>query len=165
MKWVNHEIVTGSIMFAISNDLLSAALAMAGSVFPDWIEGRPTLFNYSSWRKNHRGVSHFFLLYFLAFLLLAFIKTISYSILLQYVIYFVFGAILHVLEDALCGKVPLLKLNKKTGLKLFTVGSVREYFISLIFFVCIFLECIKICVKYVVIMQNGCIDSHAVICV
>ena len=41
------------------------------------------------------------------------------------------GSLLHILEDALCGKVPLLRLSRKIGIKLFTVGSFTEYFFSI----------------------------------
>ena len=37
------------------------------------------------------------------------------------------GALLHIAEDAVCGKVPLLFPTQKTGIRLFTVGSFREY--------------------------------------
>ena len=40
------------------------------------------------------------------------------------------GALLHILEDALCGKVPLIFPGEKIGLKLFSVGSFTEYFFA-----------------------------------
>jgi inner membrane protein len=41
------------------------------------------------------------------------------------------GALLHIAEDALCGKVPFLFPWQKVGIKLFTVGSVTEYLFSM----------------------------------
>ena len=41
------------------------------------------------------------------------------------------GALLHIAEDALCGKVPFLFPWQKVGIKLFTVGSVTEYVFSM----------------------------------
>ena len=41
------------------------------------------------------------------------------------------GAILHIIEDAVCGKVPLIYLTEKVGVKLFSVGSFSEYFFSI----------------------------------
>ena len=41
------------------------------------------------------------------------------------------GALLHIVEDAFCGKVPLFLPWQKVGIKLFTVGSVTEYLFSM----------------------------------
>ena len=41
------------------------------------------------------------------------------------------GALLHIAEDAFCGKVPLFLPWQKVGIKLFTVGSVTEYLFSM----------------------------------
>ena len=35
-------------------------------------------------------------------------------------------------EDALCGKVPLFTPWQKVGFRLFTVGSIAEYLVSLV---------------------------------
>ena len=40
------------------------------------------------------------------------------------------GALLHIIEDGICGKVPLIWRKRKIGIKLFRVGSSWEYFIS-----------------------------------
>ena len=37
------------------------------------------------------------------------------------------GALMHIAEDAVCGKVPFLLPSQKIGVRLFTVGSFREY--------------------------------------
>ena len=37
------------------------------------------------------------------------------------------GALCHIAEDAVCGKVPALFPTQKIGIRLFTVGSLREY--------------------------------------
>ena len=37
---------------------------------------------------------------------------------------------MHIAEDGICGKVPILSTKKKHGLKLFKVGSAGEYFCS-----------------------------------
>lgn len=37
------------------------------------------------------------------------------------------GACFHILEDAVCGKVPGLTMRQRVGVKLFYVGSMREY--------------------------------------
>lgn len=43
------------------------------------------------------------------------------------------GPIFHILEDAVCGKVPLVSLKKRHGVRLFTVGSFKEYFFVISF--------------------------------
>jgi hypothetical protein len=34
MKWINHEIVTGVIVYGATQDMLAAAFAMGGAIFP-----------------------------------------------------------------------------------------------------------------------------------
>ena len=69
MKWISHQIVTGSVIYLATDSLLLTACGMA-------------------------------------------------------------GALLHILEDALCGEVPLIFPGEKIGLKLFKVGSFTEYFFA-----------------------------------
>ena len=42
------------------------------------------------------------------------------------------GALFHIAEDALCGKVPFLHPKKKVGVRLFRVGSFGEYILALV---------------------------------
>ena len=52
--------------------------------------------------------------------------------------YALVGALLHIAEDALCGKVPVFTPHGKHGLKLFKVGTWREYFFAaLIILICL----------------------------
>ena len=46
-------------------------------------------------------------------------------------IYICIGALLHIAEDAVCGKVPLLTPYHKVGIRLFKVGSVPEYLFTI----------------------------------
>ena len=62
MKWVNHEIVTGVIVYGATGDFLATAFSMAGAIFPDKVEGKPGA-NYWSWRARHRGWSHWPVIY------------------------------------------------------------------------------------------------------
>ena len=133
MKWVNHEIISASTMIILSHDLISTAFVMAGSIFPDWIEGRPNFFNYQTWRKNHRGISHLLLIYFMLFCGIAAYYKYRESTYSMYALYVVFGAILHILQDSICGKVPFYSVKKKIGIQLFTVGSFQEYCLSAVF--------------------------------
>ena len=130
MKWVNHEIVTGVIVYGATGDLLSTAFAMAGAIFPDKAEGRPGA-NYWSWRARHRGWSHWPVIY------IAILAIMQLGLLPQGAdvekgaAFICIGALLHIAEDALCGKVPFLFPWQKVGIKLFTVGSVTEYVFSM----------------------------------
>lgn len=132
MKWLNHQIATGFIVYAATNDALFVAASVAGAVLPDKVEGSPPKESkaYWKWRKKHRTLSHYPPLYFLL-LIIAHVAKIYLQnplaeIILNIASYILIGALLHIAEDALCGKVPILSTKKKHGLKLFKVGSWRE---------------------------------------
>ncbi len=130
MKWVNHEIVTGVIVYGATGDLLSTAFAMAGAIFPDKVEGRPGG-NYWSWRARHRGWSHWPVIY-IALLAIMQLGWLPQGADVERGASFIcVGALLHIAEDAVCGKVPFLFPWQKVGIKLFTVGSVTEYLFSM----------------------------------
>ena len=130
MKWVNHEIVTGVIVYGATGDLLSTVFSMAGAILPDKVEGRPGA-NYWSWRARHRGWSHWPVLY------IAILAIMQMGLLPQGAdvergaTFICIGALLHIAEDAFCGKVPLFLPWQKVGIKLFTVGSVTEYLFAM----------------------------------
>ena len=130
MKWVNHEIVTGVIVYGATGDFLATAFSMGGAIFPDKVEGKPGA-NYWSWRARHRGWSHWPVLY------IAILAIMQMGLLPQGAdvergaTFICIGALLHIVEDAFCGKVPLLLPWQKVGIKLFTVGSVTEYLFSM----------------------------------
>ncbi len=144
MKWVNHEILTGVLVYTATRDPLSTAFSMAGAIIPDKIEGRPgSLF----WRSRHRGWSHWPLLYIGLMGILLGLADTPVPALPEEArrggLFLAIGALLHIAEDALCGKVPLLRPDKKVGLRLFKVGSFREYFITILcVLLCYFLSTI-----------------------
>ena len=55
MKWINHQVVTGVVVYTATADLLLTAYSMAGAILPDKIEGNPRAGNYWTWRSRHRG--------------------------------------------------------------------------------------------------------------
>ena len=138
MKWVNHQIVTGVVVYTATQNLLFAAYSMAGAILPDKMEGNPrTAKNYWSWRSKHRGWSHWPLLYLGGMAILLLIEQQQLSALDMWdmsviAVFMLAGALLHIAEDAVCGKVPFLLPSRKAGMKLFQVGSYREYIFSLI---------------------------------
>ena len=136
MKWVNHEIVTGVIVYTVVQDPLLAVYSMAGAIIPDKVEGNPRSINYRRWRSRHRGWSHWPIGYLLLFILLQQLmasgKLPELADLNVIGSYFCIGAMLHIAEDAICGKVPFLTPRHKIGVRLFKVGSVTEYLMAIL---------------------------------
>jgi inner membrane protein len=130
MKWINHEIVTGVIVYGATQDMLAAAFAMGGAIFPDKVEGRPGA-SYWSWRAKHRGWSHWPLIYIALYAIMQLGWLQAHNEIAVYGSYVCIGALLHIAEDAVCGKVPCLFPWQKIGIKLFKVGSVTEYLFSM----------------------------------
>ena len=130
MKWVNHEIVTGVIVYGATGDLLSTVFSMAGAIFPDKVEGRPGT-NYWSWRARHRGWSHWPVIYIAIYALMQLGFLPQGADAEKGVSFVCIGALLHIAEDAVCGKVPFLFPWQKVGIKLFKVGSVTEYLFAM----------------------------------
>ena len=147
MKWLNHQIVTGFIVATATDDALFTASAIVGAVLPDRVEGSPPKDSsaYWKWRKRHRTWSHWPPLY-LSLIGAAFVAKDMYPdptlvFALNLLTYALVGALLHIAEDAFCGKVPLLTPHKKYGLKLFKVGTWREYFFAaVIIATCLFVR-------------------------
>ena len=96
----------------------------------DKVEGKPGA-NYWSWRARHRGWSHW------PVIDIAILAIMQMGLLPQGAdvergaTFICIGALLHIVEDAFCGKVPLFLPWQKVGIKLFTVGSVTEYLFSM----------------------------------
>ena len=126
---MSHIALTGTIAYAATGDPLLAAAACVGAILPDKIEGTPGSVGWRTWRSRHRGWSHWPLLY------LALLGALTHSAgyffydaaFFSVLTWLLIGALLHIAEDAVCGKVPLLTPSEKYGIRLFTVGSFREY--------------------------------------
>lgn len=136
MKWLTHEVVTGVIVYAATDDPMAAVYSMAGAIVPDKVEGNPfrrrSLFGF---RCAHRGWSHWPMLYLLiggAALRGEEYLGISLGTVGEIIFFMAVGALLHIAEDAICGKVPFIIPTQKIGIKLFKVGSIREYIVALI---------------------------------
>ena len=131
MKWVNHRLVSGVLVFAATDDLL---LAVCAAVIPDKVEGYP-LADYKKWKARHRGWSHVPWLYLLPMAIVWQLHNdrvlpVDTTLPAYMASAFLAGAVLHIIEDALCGRVPLLYPKRKYGIRLFTVGSAGEYFFT-----------------------------------
>ncbi|MBR5913556.1 MAG: metal-dependent hydrolase [Selenomonadaceae bacterium] len=136
MKWINHQIVTGFIVYAATDNALFVASSIVGAVIPDRVEGSPPTESaaYWKWRKNHRTWSHYPPLYLglmaAAQIAISYFQNPKVELVLSLLIYALVGAVLHIVEDGICGKVPVFTPRRKHGIKLFTVGSWREYFFA-----------------------------------
>ena len=147
MKWINHQIVTGFIVCTATDDALFTASAIVGAVVPDRVEGSPPKESsaYWKWRKSHRTWSHWPPIYLLLIAAAQFAKNFysepTLAFVLNLLTYVLVGALLHIAEDGICGKVPIFTPKKKYGIKLFKVGSWREYFFAaLIILICLFVR-------------------------
>lgn len=147
MKWINHQIVTGFLVSTATDDALFTASSIVGAVIPDRVEGSPPQDSsaYWKWRKRHRTWSHYPPLYLALIAAAQFAKDYypeqTLAVAMNLLTFVLVGALLHIVEDALCGKVPLVLPHKKHGLKLFKVGSWREYlFAALIIATCLFVR-------------------------
>ena len=134
MKWVSHISLTATIAYAVTADPMLTAAAAVGAVLPDKIEGTPARQGWRTWRSRHRGWSHWPMLY-IALIggLMQAQQYFFYDAAFFAVLTWIFvGALCHIAEDAVCGKVPLLSPTQKAGVRLFTVGSLREYLFVLV---------------------------------
>ena len=130
MKWLTHEVVTGVLVYTVTEDPMAAVYSMAGAIIPDKVEGNP-------FRRNltHRGWSHWPMLYLLIMGLMLQGESylgIDFGTLREIGFFMAVGALLHIAEDAICGKVPFITPFQKIGVKLFKVGSIGEYLAALV---------------------------------
>lgn len=130
MKWLTHEVVTGVLVYTVTEDPMAAVYSMAGAIIPDKVEGNP-------FRRNltHRGWSHWPMMYLLVMGLMLRGEEylgIDFGTLREIGFFMAVGALLHIAEDAICGKVPFITPFQKIGVKLFKVGSIGEYLAALV---------------------------------
>ena len=142
MKWANHKLVTTVVVFAGTGNFLYAAYSFFGSVLPDRLEGKPPKESkaYWKWRSKHRQNTHWTVPYLAIIAILFYLHEVDvlkdlFWEIAQIPIFVCVGALLHIIEDGICGKVPLIWRKRKIGIKLFRVGSSWEYFI--IYTICV----------------------------
>ena len=132
MTWVSHSVVTFATLFAATHNVFIAGSAMLGSTLPDKAEDAVL-------RLRHRSYFHWFVLYVAALAFLWTPEVLSATglavwqagvlqIMRTFLFWFFAGALLHVVEDAICGPVPFLHPTKRATVlpRLFKVGSVGE---------------------------------------
>ena len=130
MTWKSHNVVTFITIFALTHDFTASFAGMAGSVFPDKIEG-------PLWRHWHRKYSHWFVMYLPWVLLLWYKGLPTQGLFYKGLFWFLIGALMHIVEDAICGTIPLWNPRKKKKVlpRLFYTGSVKEYFYVTCYFI------------------------------
>jgi inner membrane protein len=165
MRWISHELVTGVLVYAFTGgNAICAAAACAGSLVPDAIEGRVPRDPRGKmrWERSHRAISHWFVPYCLgagsgfaawlvtehsaitpAGMVLALICGRNRGTLFLIAGFVFLGALFHIGEDALCGCVPSFNPGKRMGVRLFSVGSVREQLITAFVVASFVIVCLK----------------------
>jgi inner membrane protein len=161
---INHKVLTFVSVYAFSDSILASVLASVGSLLPDALEG-PMIKK----RRFHRTITHWWALYLvpILFLWFKFEKVIKKYVLLtgfQGIGYFfkvsahdvrwteawifgtffvLVGCLMHVVQDALTGRVPFLNpFRKDLNLKVARTNSFAEYL--LVLSACALLICVKV---------------------
>lgn len=121
MIWQSHRVITGVTIFLTTQSAFATFAALSGSIFPDKLDIGLSL--------KHRGVSHWWPIYLLPLPLVYFFWISQYLLLpfpdylnlvLHYptsvtirllsgnwAFWFLIGSLLHILEDAFTGYIPL----------------------------------------------------------
>lgn len=158
MTWISHKALTFSFIFALTNNLPFAIVCMIGAVLPDLLEGKGYMSQKYSvqkrWEKFHRTYTHWFVPYLIIFFIIwanfagnpfkfnPLIQINSYisQIILWVLFSLSVGAIFHIIQDAISGKVPLFSPTKKNfGLYLLPTRSFKEYLFTASTVIIIFL--------------------------
>ena len=147
MKWVNHKLITGSIVYITTNDLLLTTSAMIGSIIPDAVEFPP--WHYKDKRdylKQHRKITHWIIPYLLLLSYILYLRNVDGITFINTIgLVVILGAIFHIIEDGICGTVPSLDPRKRIGVLLFKTGAVIEYLLSLVlFYIAIYVGYVKL---------------------
>ena len=126
MTWSSHRVITFVSVVLFTQDVWKASVAMLGSTFPDrverWLPG--------SWQKHHRKASHWFLLYLLVLSCLYVCPVCNefQRNLVGFSRWYVFGCLAHIVEDSVCGRIPLFSPGKPRWVcpRLFYTGGRGE---------------------------------------
>ena len=126
MRWINHQTTTAFIVYAATGNLSAASIATIGSVVPDAIE-----FPFGGLLK-HRGITHWPYLYFAAAGGTWYLWHVKQELAFYYVLMFVLGMIIHLLEDALSprGLHWGMPDGQRKGLGLYVPFKQSEYVLA-----------------------------------
>lgn len=129
MRWCNHQITTGMLVYAGTGNLAATTLAWVGSTLPDLLEFPlgPLI--------RHRTLTHWPYPYLALFVGLWVWGGWSDNLLPQYGSYLLLGCLFHLLQDSLspggipCGVTPF---RGKIGLGWYRTFHVSEYVTALL---------------------------------
>ena len=134
MTWVSHRLLTGTVVAIATHNIGAVIASVVGSVFPDRIEQ----WFLGSWQRHHRKTSHWWILYLLPCVVICMMFRKIYGVYpwqwnlhfqpLFLAFWFFAGCIIHILEDSICGKIPVFDPHKPKYLfpRLFYTGSFGE---------------------------------------
>ena len=126
MTWRSHRLLTGVTVLLVTHDVWFTLSSVCGSTFPDRVEQ----VGLGDWRRYHRKLSHWFVLY--VFLLgLVEVFSVVCGEQLQFLLFlkwFFVGCLCHILEDAVSGRVPVWSPGKSKQVlpRLCYTGSLKE---------------------------------------
>lgn len=154
MTWKTHKLLTATAVLALTGNPLWTLSAAAGSVLPDALEF--LIYGQNVPRHKHRKLTHWTALwavltmaaFIVAHLLFPFNAASAFealrtsrlsldqcfpSLVAHTIAWFLAGALMHCFEDAVTGRVPLLKPSRKSfGKKFLKTGGTGEGLVFLI---------------------------------
>lgn len=130
----SHKVLTFSIVTALTGNIVAGLLSSFGAVIPDIIEEfdpekmKHDKNQFIKWIKIHRKISHWPVLYSIAFCISFTIYLIQKNIICYISNYLLIGCLFHIIEDAMSGKVPLCSAGKRSfGIRFIKTGSWIEH--------------------------------------
>jgi inner membrane protein len=166
MTWKSHKLLTLVLVWAFTHNVFYSFIASVGAIIPDFLEGKGFLYDYEKWMRTHRTYSHWLIPYAIVFLI-CFLGMGKENFVLmrsdflyfpsqeRIVLFFMFsalslGCLLHILEDAVSGKVPLWHPKKRVfGVRLIRTRSFLEYVFVFVVVVLV------IAYKYMTYVEGG----------
>ena len=136
MIWQSHRVITGVTIFLTTQSAFATFAALSGSIFPDKLDIGLSL--------KHRGISQYLLLPFSDYLNLVLHYPTSVTIQLlsgNWAFWFLIGSLLHILEDAFTGYIPLRTPKDLFNIyRPFYTGSPQEtHFVIVYSLICLLL--------------------------
>lgn len=132
MKWINHKITATATAMAMGMNVIETVLVAIGSYLPDYIEIAIARNNKELWKKIHRKMFHWWVIY-LAYIIIASFLADNYIVNLSRFI--AIGAYMHIIGDAMTVQgIPILNPYKRDlAMGYFKTGEDKEYKYSLIY--------------------------------
>lgn len=132
MKWINHKITATATAMAIGMNVIETVFVAIGSYLPDYIEMAIARNNKELWKKVHRKICHWWIIY-LVYIIIASLFADNYIINISRFI--AVGAYMHIIGDAMTVQgIPILNPYKcDLAMGYFKTGEDKEYKYTLIY--------------------------------